>query len=185
MKIIGTSIGTVATLLAFAFAAVMLVPAVLGYERYVILTGSMAGTYDPGSIVYAKPVATEELEVGDVITYAPPPGETPTPLVTHRIAKIALQADGTRTYRTKGDANEALDRWTFTLPAATQARVEHSVPHVGHVISALSDRRTRMLVIGAPAMLIALLVLAGLFRESAAARRSAAPRPTRSAWTRI
>jgi signal peptidase I len=156
MKTAGTLIGTLATIVGIAFAALMLVPALLGYERYVILTGSMTGTHDAGSIVYNQPVPTSELRVGDVITYAPPPGNTPTPLVTHRIVSIDTH-EGQRVFRTKGDANAAADRWTFTLPGATQARVEHSVPHAGHVISALSDRRTRMLVIGVPAGLIALL----------------------------
>ena len=34
---------------------VMLVPALLGFQRYVILTGSMTGTYDRGSIVFDRP----------------------------------------------------------------------------------------------------------------------------------
>ena len=53
-------------------AAATLVPAVAGYDRYVITSGSMTGTYDTGSIVYAKAVPTADLRVGDVITYAPP-----------------------------------------------------------------------------------------------------------------
>jgi len=60
--------------LAMLAAAVMLVPALLGYHRYVILNGSMTGTYDPGSIVFDKPVPVSMLKVGDVITYSPPPG---------------------------------------------------------------------------------------------------------------
>lgn len=185
MKTFGSVLGTLATLAALAFAAAMLVPAALGYERYVILTGSMGGTYDPGSIVYAKAVPTDGLRVGDVITYAPPPGNTPTPLVTHRIAKIDEQAGGPRVYRTKGDANPSLDRWSFTLPDSEQARVAFSVPHLGKVISALSDRQTRMLVIGVPAGLIALLVLVGLFREAGAARGPGVQAPAPVAWTRI
>jgi signal peptidase len=184
MKTAGSVLGTLAVLIGLAFAAIMLAPALLGYERYVILTGSMTGTYDPGSIVYAKPVPTADLRVGDVITYAPPPGNTPTPLVTHRIASIDVQPGGQRVFRTKGDANAVPDGWTFTLPDARQARVSYSVPYAGLLISALSDRRTRMLVIGVPAGLIALLVLAGLFREGREAQR--APRgPGEPAWTRI
>ena len=184
MKTAGSLLGTLAVLIGLAFATVMLAPALLGYERYVILTGSMTGTYDAGSIVYAKPVPTADLRVGDVITYAPPPGNTPTPLVTHRIAGIETQPEGQRVFRTKGDANAAVDGWTFTLPDTKQARVSYSVPHAGRLISALSDRETRMLVIGVPAGLIALLVLAGLARESREAGR-ATRAPADPAWTRI
>ena len=42
------------------------------------------------------------------------------------------------------------------------------VPYVGFAISALSDRRLRMIVIGLPAALIAVSSLAGLWRESGA-----------------
>jgi signal peptidase len=124
----------------------------------------MTGTYDPGSVVYAKPVPVETLRVGDVITYAPPPGATPMRLVTHRIFAIHTR-DGRRVFRTKGDAVAKPDPWTFTLPQRTQARVVLGVPAVGRVIVAFSDRHTRMAVIGAPALLIALSTLAGLARE--------------------
>jgi hypothetical protein len=52
-------------------AGLMLVPAALGFHRYIILTGSMTGTYDRGSIVYDLPVPVSQLKVGDPITYDP------------------------------------------------------------------------------------------------------------------
>src|ERR1700753_771405 len=108
----------------FALAGVMLVPAALGYHRYVIQTGSMAGTYDAGSIVFAKPVPTTSLTVGTPITYAPPPGASPNhKLVTHRIYKITTLDDGRRVYQTKGDANPVADPWKFMLPKPTQDTV--------------------------------------------------------------
>jgi signal peptidase len=161
---------TAVTVVALMLAAVMLVPAALGYERYVIVSGSMTGTYDRGSIVYDKTVPTSELSVGDAITYAQPAGQTPYALVTHRIASIRT-VRGQRVLRTKGDAVDHVDPWTFTLPDARQARVAFSVPYAGYVISALSDRRVRMIVIGAPALLIALLALAGVAREARDGRR--------------
>lgn len=158
----------------FAMGAVMLVPAALGYERYVLVSGSMSGTYDTGSVVFAKERPVDTLRVGDVITYAPPAGSTPMELVTHRIASIGRNAFGTKVFRTKGDANQAIDPWRFTLDAPTQAVVSFHVPHVGHAISALSDRNTRMLIIGLPALLVAIAAVGGLFRD--ARRERLAPR---------
>jgi signal peptidase len=176
------------TLAALALAGLMLLPMALGYQRYVIVSGSMTGTYDKGSIVYDKAVPTEDLEVGDAITYAPPPGVSPQPLVTHRIWKIRT-VKGERVYRTKGDAVDHPDPWTFTLPQATQARVDFSVPYAGYVIAALSDRHTRMLVIGGPALLIALMVLGGLARDVRRERREEREAPasttTSAAWVRL
>ncbi len=156
-------------------AALMLLPAVLGYERYVIVSGSMTGTVDTGSIVYDKPVPTAGLQRGDIITYAPPAGASPQALVTHRIASITRGPKGERVFRTKGDANEHVDPWTFTLPAATQAKVDFHVPYVGYAFAALAIREVRMAVIGGPAVLIALVTLFGLLRTPPTPSAHAAP----------
>jgi signal peptidase len=116
-------------------------------------------------------VPTSALKVGDVITYDPPQGAPG--LVTHRIASIDARPDGTRVYTTKGDANPTADPWTFTLSGRTQARAAFHLPYVGFALAALSDRRLRMLIIGVPALLVALSVLAGLWRDAGEAAAEA------------
>lgn len=174
MKTVRTIAGALLMLAVAVAALALLLPTVLGYERYVLVSGSMTGTYDTGSIVYAKPVPVAELAVGDVITYAPPAGKTAQQLVTHRIVWAGADAQGRRAFQTKGDANQSADPWRFTLDAPTQARVSFGLPYVGFGVNALADRETRMLVIGLPAALIALFTLAGLFR---APRGPAVARP--------
>jgi len=147
---------------------IMVLPAIAGIQRYVIVSGSMSGTYDRGSVVFADVVPVSTLKVGDVITYRPPAGAGPHHLITHRISAITTERGGARVFRTKGDANEAADPWTFTLPNRTQAQVRAGLPYVGFAIAALSERRVRMLVIGLPAALIAFSSLAGLWRETGA-----------------
>jgi signal peptidase len=151
-------------------AGLMLLPAALGFQRYVITGKSMTGAIDRGSLVYDRPVATSQLKVGDVITYTPPAGAGTQGRVTHRIEWIG-HSHGRAVFQTKGDANRVRDPWKFTLPHATQARVSFHLPYLGYVFSALSIRWVRMLVIGLPALLIAMAVLAGLWREAGAARR--------------
>ncbi len=166
-----------ATGLAVVLGGVMLLPAALGLQRYVITSGSMTGTYDKGSVVFAGEVPPADLRPGDVITYDPPPGSGPAGLVTHRIQQIRTER-GQRIYRTKGDANAVPDPWEFRLTQPTQARVQFGVPYVGYLVSALSDRGARMIVIGLPALLIAFAMLAGLWREAGAeARREREPAP--------
>ena len=41
--------------------ALMVLPALAGYERYVIVSGSMTGTYDRGSVVFDQVVPVAEL----------------------------------------------------------------------------------------------------------------------------
>ena len=157
--------GTLLTALAVLVALLMVVPALLGMQRYLILTGSMTGTYDPGSLVYDRTVPTAELRVGDVITYAPPARATPHALVTHRIVSITHDASGARLFRTKGDANEVADAWRFTLDRPTQAEVAFGVPYVGYAFSELSKPRVRLWLIALPAVLIALWSVVGLVRD--------------------
>jgi signal peptidase I len=156
--------GGLLTAAAVVLAAAVLLPALLGLQRYVITSGSMTGTYDRGSLVYDRVVPTASLKVGDVITYDPPAGG-PVGLVTHRIHAITTK-NGQRVYRTKGDFNAAVDPWTFTLPRPTQARVAFHLPYVGFLLAALADRTIRMVIIGIPALLVALSVLAGMWREA-------------------
>lgn len=156
----------------FCVAAIMLVPAALGFHRYVILTGSMTGTYDAGSIVFDRPVQTSSLKVGDVITYAPPPGASPNhELVTHRIHRISTAPDGRRVFQTKGDFNPVPDAWRFVLPQPTQDKVYFSIPYAGFIFEFLSVPKYRKIVIGLPAVLVAMWALAGLWKEGGEAQR--------------
>ena len=148
------------------FGLLLVLPAALGWQRYVITSGSMTGTYDRGSLVLDEVVPVSELRVGDVITYRPPAGAGPEGLVTHRIAEISRDKLGRRMFRTKGDANRSADPWTFALPKGEQARVRAGVPYAGFALAALGRRDLRMLIIGLPAGLIALMSIAGLWREA-------------------
>ena len=143
-------------------ALLVLLPAVLGWERYAIVSGSMTGSYDRGSLVLAEVVPVEELAVGDVITYLPPAGDH---LITHRIAWIGRDDAGERLFRTKGDANAVADPWTFRLDRTTQARARIGVPYAGHALTALSRRDVRVGVVALPALVIALFTLGTLWRR--------------------
>lgn len=178
-------LGAAATVLCLALAAILLIPAALGYQRYVIVSGSMTGTYDRGSIVFDKEVPAGDLRVGDPITYEPPPNASPEKLLTHRIVWIGHNSTGERIYRTKGDANETADPWTFSLDKPTQAKVAFSVPYLGYILAALSIPTVRMLAIGIPAVVVAFLILAGIWRDAGeeSRRRQAEAEETGTQWS--
>jgi signal peptidase len=148
--------------------AIMVGPSLAGYQRFIIMTGSMTGTYDRGSVVFDKPVPTASLKVGDPITYDPPKGFTSQKRVSHRIWRITKGKDGVRIYKTKGDANKRPDIWSFTLPGPTQDEVKFHIPEVGYVFLLLSLRNFRLVLIGVPAVLIGLSELRKLWREGGA-----------------
>jgi signal peptidase I len=159
---------------AIAFAVVVallvLAPAVIGWQRYAIVSGSMTGTYDKGSLVLDDLVPVADLKAGDVITYLPPTGDH---LITHRIAWIGHDQSGARVFRTKGDANPVADPWTFKLDRAEQAHVRLGVPYAGYALMALGRRDVRMGLIAFPAVLIAVFNLAGLWRRLGALEATA------------
>src|ERR1044072_8768190 len=77
-----------ALLAAVIVAMLVLLPSLFGWQRYAIVSGSMTGTYDRGTLVLDEIVPVADLKVGDVITYLPPSGAGPDHLITHRIASI-------------------------------------------------------------------------------------------------
>ena len=164
---LGSALLVLTMVAGILFGLFLIVPSLMGWERYVIVSGSMTGTYDRGSIVFDEVVPVTSLKKGDVITYRPPRGAGPEHLVTHRIHSIGRDPKAKApVFRTKGDANKVADPWTFTLPDKNQARVVTGAPYMGFVLAALAERRFRMVLVGVPALLIALIVLGGLWRDT-------------------
>jgi len=121
-----------------------LVPGLFGYQRFVVVGGSMEPTIHRGSLVFDEVVPVRELATGDVITYVPPGYGEP---VTHRIISREADDHGRPVFRTKGDANEAPDLRPFTLERPEQARVAHAVPYAGFLFMFLATREARLLVL--------------------------------------
>lgn len=151
--------------------AALLVPTLLGYDRYVIVSGSMHGTFDRGAVVFSQAKEVSELRVGDVITYRPPAATGINHLVTHRISDRTVNEDGSIMFRTKGDANPGKDPWTFSLVNQKQNVMRFSVPTVGYGLIALSNPQFRLALISVPAAIIALMALYDLVGEPIRNRR--------------
>ena len=151
---IASALTTVLTVVVTLAGVAFILPAVFGMQRYVITGTSMTGTIDYGSVAVEDVVPVSDLRVGDIITYEPPADSGLDHLVTHRI--VAIHG---HTFRTQGDAVPQRDPWKFQLDGVQQSRVAFSVPYVGYPFIWLADRGTRMLVIGLPAALIALISL--------------------------
>jgi signal peptidase I len=105
----------------------VLLPTVLGLDRYVITDHSMDGSLGRGSVVLSRNVPPTDLRVGDVITFLPPGEAGDGERVTRRI--IAIE-DGRAT--TAGDASGHADPWRLPLSESTYARAWVSVPWIGY-----------------------------------------------------
>jgi signal peptidase len=130
-------------------ALVIVVPMVAGAVPLTILSGSMEPTMPVGSLAVVRPVETDEVQIGDVITYLPNP-EDPT-AITHRVIAIDNNQDGTRTFTTQGDANDSPDDPVQDFQV--RGEVWYTIPWLGYVNTAVNgEERT-----------IAVYVVAGVF----------------------
>ncbi len=140
----------------------VLLPAVLGLDRYVITDDSMDGSLGRGSVVLAREVPPTDLQVGDVISFRPSDANAAGDRVTRRIVAIE---DGVAT--TRGDATGRTDPWRLPLTDAAYSKIWVSVPWIGYPFT--MDGGWGLLVLGAAAAL-SLAAVAGRASPARVAR---------------
>jgi len=169
-----------AVLLVTASLVVVLVvvPKATGGVPLTVLTGSMKPSIPSGSVVVVRPVDTESLRVGDVITYQVRSGDST--VVTHRIVGISAGAGGL-TFRTKGDANDVPDP-TPVRAVQIRGKVWYHVPFVGNLANQVdaSQRGWATKALAGALLLWSAVLIGGAVRDRI---RSGAhePAPTASA----
>ncbi|MBP3441217.1 MAG: signal peptidase I [Clostridia bacterium] len=117
----------------FNFLAILTVIAVVfvgfnlisGAKGYAVTSNSMADTLKRGDVVFVKPVAFEEIQVGDVVTVEATGGKYH---FTHRVVEVN---EAEKTVITRGDANDSDD------PMPTQGerivgKMWYKVPLLGY-----------------------------------------------------
>lgn len=131
-----------------AIAVAVVVPRIAGATPYTILTSSMEPTYPPGTLVVVRPTPIDRIGIGSVITFQRESGKAA--VVTHRVVSIGQAADGERRFRTKGDANDGIDR-DPVRPVQIKGTVWYAVPHLGRVGTWLDHdtRQTAVYVVAA------------------------------------
>lgn len=164
VKVVARSLKLLLAMALIAGAAAIGVLWHEGYRAYVVHTGSMTGTYDPGDLIIDKPM-TDALHVGQVITFRH--SAKATDVVTHRIVSFKNGA-----IQTKGDANPAPDVWNIPR-SFVRGEVAASIPKGGFVVYFF---RQPAGVAAAVTSVIALLLLYGLFFGPTAAVKDGARR---------
>ncbi|WRS27714.1 signal peptidase I [Oscillospiraceae bacterium MB08-C2-2] len=85
----------------FFLVALLLIPQLLGWEQFTVLTGSMEPALPVGSLIVVRPVEKENIAVGDIITFYASGGNE---VVTHRALEVTADS-----IITQGDANNTPD----------------------------------------------------------------------------
>lgn len=147
---VGLSGGLLALVVLLGVMAIV-VPAVGGATPMTVLTGSMEPNLPPGTLVIVKPTPTQDLRVGDVITYRITP--TAPGVVTHRVTTITNSAGGEQTFATKGDNNDVADA-NPVEPSQVVGKLWYSIPWIGYVNTLVGGNRAWLVPVVAGALLL-------------------------------
>jgi len=103
---------------------------VFSYFPVAVLTGSMAGAIDRGSVVFIEKLNPENVIVnvkeGDVIHYKHRDVE-----IIHRVVEFSYNSMGERMYITKGDANPSADAY-FVEREQILGIARAKIPYIGY-----------------------------------------------------
>ena len=134
-------------------------PSVFGVTPMVVQSGSMSGSAEDhievGDLVFTVKPNTAELKKGDIISFME--GDI---AVTHRIVDVTTDANGKRSFITKGDANNTEDMGV-AAPEDIRGKVVLRVPGFGLFIEKLRTPLGMTLIVFAGLALIELPRLAG------------------------
>ncbi len=162
------SYAVLAILLAVAaLVAAGTLPVLFGYHTYVVNGGSMEPGLKHGSVAVARTTSPFALQVGDIIARREVPDG---PAVLHRIARITDDDTGRLLY-TQGDANRTEDPEPIMLLGSGD-KVIYSVPYVGYILNFGGSIPGRILLLGAPLVLLAAI---SLYEKSSLRRKQEPP----------
>ena len=153
-KILSMSFVAVAVILVVSLVGVRL----LGVAPYVVLSGSMSPQYPVGSLIYVSPIAAEDIQEGDPITFQLNDNTT----ATHRVISIDEQG---RCFYTKGDANESADGAPVPFDSLIGKPV-FCIPMLGYIATFISAPPGIYLVISAVVIYLLLSSLPALLKKA-------------------
>jgi signal peptidase len=132
----------------------------LGYRTFAVLSGSMEPAIHGGDAVVDEPIPPRAVRVGDVVTFKDPGRGGK--LVTHRVRSVRPRGP-TVAMVTKGDANNAVERWTVPADGSI-GRVRYRLTGAGRAIALVRGPYGRLLLIALPALLLGLYELNRIWR---------------------
>ena len=150
---------TVLVILVVVLALLLVGVRLVGLRPMCVLSGSMEPTYHVGSLIYVKPCAPEDVQVGDPITFVV---NEDLDVVTHRV--VSIDAENQHFY-TKGDANDAPDGAPVYFKNLI-GRPVFTIPYLGYVSNWVSNPPGMYLAIALALVLIILTFLPDMLRKA-------------------
>ena len=129
------------------------------YDGFVVTSGSMEPEIYTGSLLFTRPVAAEDVRIGDTITFQKNGEHT-----THRVIQRNVGDDGQISFVTRGIANEAPDPGSVTANELVGIKL-FSLPIVGYILAWAGTKTGFALLILVPGGLIIILEVREVYKE--------------------
>ena len=143
-----------------------------GYGTLVVNGSSMGGTAPTGSLIIARWVAAEDVEMGDVIVVQEESADGQERSKIHRV--VSLEEEGDQILaQTKGDANNDVDPDLYILPDRVLTSA-YTLPYLGYLVHFVATPLGWALLVALPATAFCLFALRSIWTDKE--RPAAKPR---------
>ena len=149
-------LGTLILLLVIVSCLPLILPRLIGYEIYEVVSGSMEPEIPVGSVIYVKEADPGDIEEKEVIVFW-----SGSSVVTHRVVQNRM-VEGE--FVTKGDANAAEDMRAVPYSELI-GRVAYHFPWAGRLMTLYTSKIGKVYVILTAACGVMLNMLAGCLRN--------------------
>lgn len=137
------------TVILLLISISFIIPVVMGFKPYAVVSGSMEPKYHVGSIVFAKKMKPTDIKEGDCITFRL--GDT---TATHRVADIDPEK---MLFVTKGDANKIEDD-PIPFSSLIGRTSDFTIPLLGYVAVFLKTMWGKITVIAIITVLVIIAI---------------------------
>lgn len=129
----------------------------LGYKAFIVLSDSMSKTdFDAGDLVLIKEVDPSTLQEGDIIAYTSQNSSNFGETVTHKIRRLATDAEGTPGFVTYGTTTDTDDETLVTYPYVL-GKYQTNIPKVGKFFQFLKTTPGYIVCILVPFLVLILI----------------------------
>ena len=131
------------------------VPSIGKHTPLIVLTESMELEILAGDLIVTKVTPTDEIELGDVISYFDPASKSDS-VVTHRVIAIT-ELDGALAFRTQGDNNDIEDRHPVPAEKVIGVWTGFRVRYLGNVMLFMQSAPGLILCVALPVAAVIVL----------------------------
>ena len=132
-------LGIAIILIVILFCLCLMVPRLMGYEMYAVVSGSMEPEIPVGSVIVVNEIEPENICDGDIIAFW-----SGGSVVSHRVVENRTIAGE---FVTKGDANDSQDIYPIPYRELIGIVVWH-LPRVGQIMTVYTSPAGKLYVLG-------------------------------------